>query len=92
MRDKGTSEEIRFVETTDFHARLYGNRYAGGEQREKAARSTIARRAITGRYLYSLFTHDYENDSGCGGVVCTTVSDAYRALAQRNRQRGEDVI
>lgn len=48
-------------------------------------------RAITAA-IYSLFTHDYENDSGCGGVICSTVSGVYRVFVQRNRRHGGDVI
>lgn len=50
-----------------------------------------SRRAIT-TAIYLLFTHDYENDSGCGGVICSTVSSVYRVFAQRNRHHGGDVI
>jgi len=62
-----------------------------GEREGERERGTFYRRAIA-TAIYLLFTHDYENDSGCGGVICSTVSGMYRVFAQQNRHHGEDVI
>jgi len=51
----------------------------------------LSRRIITAAFWY-LFTNNYENDSDCKGVICSTVSGVYRAFAQQNRCREKDVI
>lgn len=75
--------KIHFAKTNNFSARLC--------KREKERYILLSRRTITAAIWY-LFTNNYENNSGYGGVICSTVFDVYRAFAQQNRRRDKKML
>lgn len=78
-RDQGNSRRDRLRKSVLWKRAAFVQDYMGtSTQREGGTGGGTF--YYRGRAIYSLFTHDYENDSG--GVICSTVSGVRRVYSR----------